>query len=172
MFEKKTYIYSENMGVCYVEDVTRLITAQKKEVMYYVLRPVYRKGKAAYIPVENHSVELRELCDPESAKEYLLSDPDMNDLAVELGFVPSGETETEEQQSVPAAGQDRAELMEEKKEEQQRLRMQYSMADTLPLEERSLLYKRGEIEFVLRQSIREQKEKGRKHSKKKEIREN
>ena len=40
MFEKKTYIYSESMGVCYIEDVTKLITARKTEVMYYVLRPL------------------------------------------------------------------------------------------------------------------------------------
>ena len=168
MFEKKTYIYSENMGVCYVEDVTKLITARKKEVMYYVLRPVYRQGKTAYIPVENHSVGLRELCDPDKAKEELLADPQLHQLAVELGFIPSDEeTEDDPQKKLSVddnARLDAMQLKEEKEEEKKRLDMQYKMADTLPFEQRSALYKRGEIEFVLRRSIRQQAEKKRKKS--------
>lgn len=166
MFEKKTYIYSENMGVCYVEDVTKLITARKKEVMYYVLRPVYRQGKTAYIPVENHSVGLRELCDPDKAKDELLADPQMHHLAIELGFIPPDEEiedDAAERLSLSDnARRDALELKEEKEEEKKRLDMQYKMADTLPFEQRSALYRRGEIEFVLRRSIRQQAEKKRK----------
>lgn len=52
MFEKKTYIYDEEMGVCFIEDIARLATKNKQELGYYVLRSVYRKDKVAYIPVE------------------------------------------------------------------------------------------------------------------------
>ena len=144
MFEKKTYLYSENMGVCYVEDITKLVTAQKKEVMYYVLRPVYQKDKTGYIPVENHTVELRELISEEQAKEQLFSHNELLPLAQELGFVERSPQEEEQQDIDPAA---------EKEQESRRLAMQYKMADTLPFEERAALYERGEIEFVLRRSL-------------------
>ena len=67
MFEKKTYIYDEEMGVCFIEDIARLATKNKQELGYYVLRSVYRKDKVAYIPVENHEVQLRELITKEEA---------------------------------------------------------------------------------------------------------
>ncbi len=68
MFQKKDYIYSETMGVCLVADVTNLAPKKGTAVSYYVLKSVYQKDKVAYIPVENHSVELRELITPEQAK--------------------------------------------------------------------------------------------------------
>ena len=158
MFEKKDYIYSENMGVCIVEDVTRLITAQKKEVMYYVLRPVYQKDKTAYIPVENHSVELRELITAEEAGRQILQEPKLLPLAIELGIVEAPEEEEETEAK---------DLSLEKEEESRRLAWQYKMADTLPFEERSGLYHRGEIEFVLRRNAQQAEEKtGKKKSKK------
>ena len=69
MFEKKTYIYDEEMGVCFIEDIARLATKNKQELGYYVLRSVYRKDKVAYIPVENHEVQLRELITREEAEK-------------------------------------------------------------------------------------------------------
>ena len=156
MFEKKTYLYSENMGVCYVEDVTRLVTAQKKEVLYYVLRSVYRKDKTAYIPVEGHTVELRELIPVEEAEQKLFEDTALEPLARELGYLESAQ---DEEEIAEAAEID---LASEKEEENLRLALQYKMADTLPFEERSRLYQRGEIEFVLRRSREEQKDKKKK----------
>ena len=67
MFKKKSYIYDDAMGVCRVEDVVKLVSKTKEEVQYYVLRSVYQKDKVAYIPVENHSVTLRELISKEEA---------------------------------------------------------------------------------------------------------
>ena len=46
MFEKKTYIYDEEMGVCFIEDIARLATKNKQELGYYVLRSVYQIGRA------------------------------------------------------------------------------------------------------------------------------
>ncbi len=161
MFEKKTYLYSENMGVCHVEDVTKLVTAQKKEVPYYVLRSVFHKDKTAYIPVEGHTVELRELISVEEAEKRLFEEPLLEPLARELGYL-TGDDEEE------AAASDAEDLKAEKEEEKKRLALQYKMADTLPLEERSGLYRRGEIEFVLRRSRQESEEKGKKHKKSEE----
>ncbi|MCR5282788.1 MAG: CarD family transcriptional regulator [Lachnospiraceae bacterium] len=158
MFEKKTYLYSENMGVCFVEDITKLVTAQKKEVLYYVLRPVYQKDKTGYIPVENHSVELRELISEEEAKKLLFSYSELIGLAEELGLVEKQDEEEEALQTVDPA--------EEKEQERKRLAIRYKMADTLPFEERSALYQRGEIEFVLRRAFL-QEEEGKKKRKKK-----
>lgn len=154
IFEKKSYLYSENMGVCRVEDVTRLVTARKQEVLYYVLRSVYRKDKTAYIPVEGHTVELRELISPEDAEKELFEDTALEPLARELGYLEPAEEETEE-----AAESD---LTAEKEEENRRLALQYKMADTLPFEDRSRLYRRGEIEFVLRKSREEKQNKKKK----------
>ena len=69
MFQKKDYIYSESMGVCLVADVTNLAPKKGTAVSYYVLKSVYQKDKTAYIPVENHTVELRELITEEQARE-------------------------------------------------------------------------------------------------------
>ena len=154
IFEKKSYLYSENMGVCRVEDVTRLVTARKQEVLYYVLRSVYRKDKTAYIPVEGHTVELRELISPEDAEKELFEDTALEPLARELGYLEPAEEESEE-----AAESD---LTAEKEEENRRLALQYKMADTLPFEDRSRLYRRGEIEFVLRKSREEKQNKKKK----------
>ncbi len=71
MFQKKDYIYSETMGVCRVDDVTNLAPKKGNAVAYYVLRSVYQKEKVAYIPVDNHAVELRELISPEEATAFL-----------------------------------------------------------------------------------------------------
>ena len=153
MFEKKTYLYSENMGVCYVEDVTKLITAQKKEVLYYVLRPVFQKDKTAYIPVEHHTVELRELIPVQEAEKQILEYPELIGLATELGLVEKPAEEEEAEQAVDLAA--------EKEEENRRLALRYKMADTLPFEERNRLYRRGEIEFVLRRDRKAQQETGK-----------
>ena len=121
MFEKKTYIYDEEMGVCFIEDIARLATKNKQELGYYVLRSVYRTDKVAYIPVENHEVQLRELITKEEAEKR------RKEWNMELG-------EQEEEVSEPG---DFA------------WQLDYTMADTLPLDKRKELYLKGEVEFVL-----------------------
>ena len=121
MFEKKTYIYDEEMGVCFIEDIARLATKSKQELGYYVLRSVYRKDKVAYIPVENHEVQLRELITKEEAEKR------RKEWNMDLG-------KQEEEVSEPG---DFA------------WQLDYTMADTLPLDKRKELYLKGEVEFVL-----------------------
>ncbi|MBO5144349.1 MAG: CarD-like/TRCF domain protein [Lachnospiraceae bacterium] len=61
MFQKKEIIYSETLGVCTVDDIVKLADSRKDTYYYYLLRSVFDKNKKAYIPVENHSVQLRNL---------------------------------------------------------------------------------------------------------------
>lgn len=135
MFQKKDYIYSETMGVCLVADVTNLAPRKGAAVSYYVLKSVYQKDKVAYIPVENHTVELRELITPEQARE------------VSAQWQASEDTGLREQLESFAD-----------------FEMQLKMADTLPKETRELLYRKGEVEFVLK---REELASSKKNEKKK-----
>lgn len=61
MFQKKEVIYSETLGVCIVDDIVKLSDSQKESYNYYLLRSVSDRTKKAYIPVENHTVQLRNL---------------------------------------------------------------------------------------------------------------
>lgn len=121
MFQKKDYIYSESMGVCLVADVTNLAPKKGTAVSYYVLKSVYQKDKVAYIPVENHTVELRPLITPDQAREISAKwrAPENEELRKQL-------------------------------EEFADFEIQFKMADTLPTETRILLYQKGEVDFVLR----------------------
>ena len=67
MFQKKEIIYSETIGVCVVDDIVKLADNKKDTYNYYLLRSVYDKSKKAYIPVENHTVQLRNLITHEEA---------------------------------------------------------------------------------------------------------
>ncbi|MBR2950103.1 MAG: CarD family transcriptional regulator [Lachnospiraceae bacterium] len=72
MFQKKDVIFSDAIGVCYVEDIVKL-AAQKNAVpvAYYVLRSLTDKKKNSYIPVENHKSLLRPLISLEEAQKLL-----------------------------------------------------------------------------------------------------
>lgn len=120
MFQKKDYIYSESMGVCLVADVTNLAPKKGTAVSYYVLKSVYQKDKVAYIPVENHTVELRELITEEQA------------LELKEGWQKSEDEDLKKQLESFAD-----------------FELQFKMADTLSKETRELLYRKGEVEFVL-----------------------
>ncbi len=61
LFQKKEIIYSETIGVCVVDDIVKLADNKKDTYNYYLLRSVFDKTKKAYIPVENHTVQLRGL---------------------------------------------------------------------------------------------------------------
>ncbi len=57
------------MGVCVVSDITKLAADKNTvPVPYYVLKSYYDKTHVAYIPVEEHEVELRELIDTDAAQ--------------------------------------------------------------------------------------------------------
>ncbi|SCY43168.1 hypothetical protein SAMN02910292_01705 [Lachnospiraceae bacterium XBB2008] len=84
IYEKKEIIYSSTMGVCIVSDVTKL-SADKNTppIPYYVLKSYYDRTHVAYIPIENHEVELRTVMDEDAAgkafeelKEAYAADPD------------------------------------------------------------------------------------------------
>lgn len=72
MFEKKQFIYSETMGVCKVVDIVRLSTKKDagEGIYYYHLKAVADRLQDAYIPVERHEVQLRELISKEEASSY------------------------------------------------------------------------------------------------------
>ena len=74
MFQKRDIIYSETLGVCTVDDIVKLSDSRKDTYSYYLLRSLFDKTKKAYIPVENHSVKLRELISLEEAQ--VLKDSD------------------------------------------------------------------------------------------------
>ena len=61
LFQKKDIIYSETIGVCVVDDIVKLADHKKDTYQYYLLRSVSDRKKKAYIPVENHTVQLRNL---------------------------------------------------------------------------------------------------------------
>lgn len=69
MYQKKEYIFSETLGVCRVDDITKLSQNKGEGILYYVLRPINDKDKVAYIPVENHAVMLRNLISPIEAAQ-------------------------------------------------------------------------------------------------------
>lgn len=81
MFQKKDIIFSESIGVCRVDDVTKITMRVGESPMYYVLRSHYDKSKVCYIPVENHQVTLRELRSREEL-ENLLKDTEAKMLPV------------------------------------------------------------------------------------------
>jgi hypothetical protein len=67
-FQKKEIIFSETLGVCIVEDIVKLSDNRKETYDYYLLKSVFDKSKKAYIPKENHSVQLRNLITYDKAK--------------------------------------------------------------------------------------------------------
>ena len=70
MFQKKQIIYSEELGVCKVENIVSLAASKTdKPVEYYALKPLLSQASAAYLPVANHKQVLRELFTPEEARQ-------------------------------------------------------------------------------------------------------
>lgn len=67
-FQKKDIIFNEAIGLCQIEEITKLSSDKSAPILYYKLRSLNDKNKVAYIPVENHSVILRETIDVEEAK--------------------------------------------------------------------------------------------------------
>lgn len=133
MFEKKSIIFNENMGVCRVDDITGLSVQKVNPVFYYVLRSVYLKDKTAYIPVDNHTVVLRELITKEEAERKIAA-------WKEAGIWMLKSEEDEKEQG-----------LSRKERESISWRIQYEMADTLPQDQCKLLYEQGEADYVVKQ---------------------
>lgn len=133
MFEKKSIIYSENMGVCRIDDITGLSLQKLNPVSYYVLRSVYLKDKTAYIPVENHTVILRELITKEEAEQKIAIWKEQG-----VWMLKSEEDEEEERG------------LSKRERESISWRIQHEMADTLPQDQCRLLYEQGEADYVLK----------------------
>jgi len=68
VFEKKDIIFSETLGVCQVEELTKLSARNGEQVLYYGLRSIANQKKVSYIPVEHHQVQLRPLISYDEAK--------------------------------------------------------------------------------------------------------
>lgn len=70
-YQKKDILFSEVLGVCKVDELTRLSTQTGEMILYYGLRSIADQTKVSYVPVENHSVLLRDLVSVEQAKQLL-----------------------------------------------------------------------------------------------------
>ena len=70
-YQKKDILFSEVLGVCRVDELTRLSTQGGDTILYYGLRSIADQTKVSYVPVENHSVLLRDLVSVEEAKALL-----------------------------------------------------------------------------------------------------
>ena len=68
VFEKKQIIYNDNLGVCRVDEITKLSAGKTEPVLYYGVRSMFNKEKTAYIPVHGHNVVLRKLISKEEAE--------------------------------------------------------------------------------------------------------
>ena len=100
MFQKKQIIYSETLGVCQVENIVQLtVVKDAPTVAYYVLKPLFSKEKASYIPVENHQVALREIFSVEEAEELKQNEAYKKDEKIKaaVDYVLGSEEEQEEQ---------------------------------------------------------------------------
>ncbi len=87
MFEKNDVIFSGRMGICRVEDITKLVESNTKMVSYYVLRSLVDK-RVAYIPVEDHEVLLRELISKEEARRRIESGEKLEEMEkLEIQYV-------------------------------------------------------------------------------------
>ena len=112
MFQKKEVIYSETIGVCVVDDIVKLADNKKDTYNYYLLRSVFDRAKKAYIPVENHAVQLRNLIPLQDALA-LQNEADYDEkselLKGEVAYVieksaavPKKKTKTHHKPNVPA----------------------------------------------------------------------
>lgn len=80
-FQKKDYVYTGNLGVCRVEEITSLSAKDGSTMLYYGLRSMQHETTTAYYPVEGHEVIIRALITEAEAlkiKELLADSDDSN----------------------------------------------------------------------------------------------
>lgn len=78
-FQKKDVLFSEALGVCKVDELTRFATQTGDMLLYYGLRSVANHAKVSYIPVDNHSVLLRELISVDQARTVMAEYEEMGE---------------------------------------------------------------------------------------------
>lgn len=89
-FQKKQVIFASGIGVCRVDNIVSLKERSGQTRDYYVLRSVYDQGRTAYIPVEGHRAQLRDLISEKEARKRL------NEIRVNGDKPPEDERETGE----------------------------------------------------------------------------
>lgn len=76
MFEKGDLILYETVGVCRIEEISRL-EFLKKDRVYYSLVPVFEKDTMIYVPVDNDKVKMRSIMTREEAESFIGQLPDI-----------------------------------------------------------------------------------------------
>ncbi len=73
MFKKGDFVSYSTTGVCEITDVIKMNTAGK-EREYFVLKPVYQKGSAVYVPSDNEELvgKIRYAVDKKEIDEIIL----------------------------------------------------------------------------------------------------
>ena len=61
MFEVNDIISYGTTGICKIEDIRseRLFSGERKNVLYYILKPIYSPGSTVYVPVDNEKMTLK-----------------------------------------------------------------------------------------------------------------
>lgn len=80
MFQIHDYINYQSKGICKLEDITNLKLSQtSKPRRYYVLRPVYNKNAAIYVPVDNQKLtnRMRKVLSKEEIDDIILHSKDI-----------------------------------------------------------------------------------------------
>ena len=84
MFEKGEYLVYGTHGICRVEEVTHpLMNTADRELLYYVLQPIYANGNKIYVPVDNLRGNLRRVITKEECAALLDLIPKLEALLVD-----------------------------------------------------------------------------------------
>lgn len=116
-FEKKEYVFVDDIGVCRVDEITKLTQKDGTAILYYGFRSAMIQTKTAYIPVENHEKGIRKLISVEDARAYLeLPKEQQNELlSYEARFVITKEKKDAEKKAEKAAAREATRLAKENK---------------------------------------------------------
>ena len=72
-FTKGEYVLYKTTGVCLIEDI-RKCDFMKKDILYYILKPVASKGSTIYVPLDSELAKDMKPVITETEIEELLSD--------------------------------------------------------------------------------------------------
>ncbi len=70
MFEKGDLILYETVGVCRIEEISRL-EFLKNDRVYYSFVPIFEKDTMIYVPVDNDKVKMRPIMTREEAEAFI-----------------------------------------------------------------------------------------------------
>ena len=84
MFQINEYVNYGDKGVCTVDEIgTPPISGVEKDRKYYILHPVYAKGRTIYTPVDNEKVIMRKILTRQEAIELIDKIPKTDTIWVE-----------------------------------------------------------------------------------------